>query len=122
MAGLIICPKCSNQFEPTDAFREEVQLELRNEAKKWQARKEEEYRQKEALYQQQIQAKDAELNKRLAEEKQKLQLELKEPISKSVGADLENRVKMLQQSVADNEKKLKEARRKELGFLQQEQA
>jgi hypothetical protein len=122
MAGLIICPKCSHQFEPTDAFREEVQLELRNEAKKWQARKEEEYRQKEQLFQQQIQAKDTELNKRLAEEKQKLQMELKESISKSVGADFENRVQMLQQAVADNEEKLREARRKELAFLQQEQA
>lgn len=122
MAGLIICPKCSHQFEPTDAFREEVQLELRNEAKKWQGRKEEEYRQKEQLFQQQIQAKDTELNKRLAEEKQKLQMELKESISKSVGADFENRVQMLQQAVADNEEKLREARRKELAFLQQEQA
>ncbi len=122
MAGLIICPKCSNQFEPTDAFREEVQLELRNEAKKWQARKEEEYKQKEAQFLQQIQAKDTELNKRLAEEKQRLQLELKESITKSIATDFENRVKMLQQSVADNEEKLKEARRKELAFLQQEQA
>ena len=122
MAGLIICPKCSNQFEPTDAFREEVQLELRNEAKKWQARKEEEYKQKEAIFQQQIQAKDTELNRRLAEEKQKLQQELKDSISKSVNADFENRMKMLQQSVLDSEEKLKEARRKELNFLQQEQA
>jgi hypothetical protein len=122
MAGLIVCPKCSTQFEPTDAFREEVQRELNSEAKKWQARKEEEYKQKEALFQQQIQAKDTELNRRLAEEKQKLQLELKESINKTVTADFENRLRMLQQSVADNEEKLKEARRKELGFLQQEQA
>jgi len=122
MPSTITCPSCGTQFEPTDAFREEVQLELRNEAKKWQARKEEEYKLKEAAFQQQIQAKDTELNRRLAEEKQKLQLELKESISKSVGADFENRMKMLQQSVADNEEKLREARRKELLFLQQEQA
>ncbi len=122
MAGLIICPKCSNQFEPTDAFREEVQVQLREEAKKWQSRKEEEYRQKEAALQQQIQQKDVELNKRLAEEKIKLQGEMRESLSKSIGADFENRMKLLQQSVTDNEEKLKEARRKELEFMQQAQA
>ncbi len=119
MAGLIVCPKCSNQFEPTDAFREEVQRELNTEAKKWQARKEEEYKQKEALFLQQIQAKDAEIIKRLAEEKQKIQAEIRESVNKSISADFENRMKLLQQSVADNEEKLKEARRKELEFLQQ---
>jgi len=122
MAGLIICPKCSNQFEPTDAFREEVQRELNTEAKKWQARKEEEYKLKEAVFQQQIQAKDAEITKRLAEEKQKIQTEIRESVSKSISADFENRMKLLQQSVADNEEKLKEARRKELEFMQQAQA
>lgn len=121
MAGLIICPKCSNQFEPTDAFREEVQVQLREEAKKWQVRKEDEYRQKEALLLQQIQQKDTELSKRLAEEKAKLQVDIREALSKSITADFENRMNMLQQSVADNEEKLKEARRKELEFLQQAQ-
>lgn len=122
MAGLIICPKCSNQFEPTDAFREEVQVQLREEAKKWQLRKEDEYRQKEAALLQQIQQKDIELNKRLAEEKAKLQADIRESLSKSITADFENRMNILQQSVMDNEEKLKEARRKELEFLQQAQA
>lgn len=122
MAGLIICPKCSNQFEPTDAFREEVQTQLREEAKKWQARKEEEYKQKEAVLQQQIQLKDVELNKRLAEEKQKLQGEMRESISKAITADFENRLQLLQQSVNDNEEKLKTARNKELEYLRQAQA
>lgn len=122
MAGLIICPKCSHQFEPTDAFREEVQQQLREEAKKWQVRKEEEYRQKETALQQQIQAKDMEMAKRLAEEKTRLQAEMRETISKTIAADFENQLKMLQQSVAANEEKLKEARRKELDFLQQAQA
>jgi len=35
--------------------------------------------------------------------------------------DYENKMKMLQQSVTDNEEKLKEARRKELDFMQKEQ-
>src|SRR5437867_349641 len=30
MPGLITCPNCNYQFQPTDAFREEVQRELKN--------------------------------------------------------------------------------------------
>jgi hypothetical protein len=122
MPGLITCPNCNHQFQPTDAFREEVQRELSNKAKEWQAKKEEEYRQKEILLQQQLRAKDIELNKRLNEEKQKLQNELQESIQRSVSEDYENQLKLLQQAVSDNEEKLKEARRRELEFLQKEQA
>src|SRR5215831_7281483 len=121
MPGLITCPNCNSQFQPTDAFREEVQRELNNKAKEWQAKKEEEYKQREALLQQQLQSKDIELNKRLNEEKQKLQKELQESIRKTISEDYENRFKLLQQSAADNEEKLKEARKKELEFLQRVQ-
>src|SRR6266542_358182 len=107
MPGLITCPNCDHQFQPTDAFREEVQRELNNKAKEWQAKKEEEYKQKETLLQQQLQAKDIELSKRINEEKQKLQKELQESIRKSVSADYENQLKLLQQSALDNEEKLK---------------
>src|SRR6476469_1313818 len=122
MPGLITCPNCNTQFQPTDAFREEVQRELNNKAKEWQAKKEEEYRQKEALLHQQLQAKETNINKRINEEKQKLQKELQESIRKSVSADYENQLKLLQQEANDNEEKLNEARRKELEFLQREQA
>src|SRR6476661_4349115 len=122
MPGLITCPNCNTQFQPTDAFREEVQRELNNKAKEWQAKKEEEYKQREALLQQELQAKDIELNKKINEEKQKLQKELQESIRRSVSADYENQLKLLQQAANDNEGKLKEARRRELEFLQKEQA
>jgi hypothetical protein len=121
MPGLITCPNCNTEFQPTDAFREEVQRELNSKAKEWQAKKEEEYKQREALLQQQLLAKDVELNKRLNEEKQKLQKELQESIRKTVSADYENQLKLLQQTAQDTEEKLKEARRKELAFLQREQ-
>jgi hypothetical protein len=121
MPGLITCPNCNTQFQPTDAFREEVQRELNNKAKEWQAKKEEEYRQREAMLQQQLQAKDGELSKRLNEEKQKLQKDLQESIRKSLSADYENQLKLLRETAADHEEKLREARKKEFEFLQREQ-
>lgn len=120
MAGLITCPNCNHQFEPTDAFREEVQRELNIEAKKWQLKKEEEYKQKEVLLQQQLQQKDLDIEKRITEEKQKLQKDLEQNIRRAISSDFENRLKLLQQSVSDNEEKLKEARKKEMEFLQKE--
>jgi hypothetical protein len=117
MPGLITCPKCNTQFQPTDAFREEVQRELNNKAREWQVKKEEEYKHREVLWQQQLHAKDIELSKKLNDEKQKLQ----ESIQRAVSADYENQLKLLQQTAADNEEKLRKAREKELEFLQREQ-
>jgi hypothetical protein len=119
MAGFIItCPNCNHQFEPTDALRDDIQKELNLKAKEWQERKEKEYQQKEISFQQQLLAKDTELNKKLNDEK----LKLEESIRKTVGTDYENQLKLLQQTVLDNEEKLKESRKKELEFLQKEQA
>jgi len=121
MTTMIICPSCGNEFEPTDAIREELQKQLRQQMKDWQQKKEEDFKQKELGFQKQLLAKEDELDKRLNEEKKKLQNDLELSIRKSLSADFENQLKLLQQSVADNEEKLKEARRKELSFLQKEQ-
>ena len=118
---MITCPSCGNEFEPNNVIREQIETELRTKIKDWQLKKEEEYKLKESALQKQLSVKDDELVKRLAEEKKKLQNDLEQSIRKSLSGDFENQLKMLQQSVADNEEKLKEARRKELDFLQKEQ-
>jgi len=111
MSGLIKCPNCKTEFEPTDAFREELQRELRDKAKEWQDKKEKEFLLKEQAWQQKLQ-----------DEKQKIQSELQQSIQKTIAADFENKVKILQQTVSDNEEKLKTARLKEFEFLQKEKA
>ncbi|MBS1746720.1 MAG: DUF2130 domain-containing protein [Bacteroidetes bacterium] len=118
---LITCPSCGTEFEPTDAIREEVQKELRQQMKDWQNKKEEDFKKKESAFQKQLSEKDNEYQKLLADEKKKMQSDLEQSIRKSLSADFENQLKILQQSVADNEEKLKEARKKELEFLQKEQ-
>ncbi|MFL9483680.1 DUF2130 domain-containing protein [Chitinophagaceae bacterium LWZ2-11] len=118
---IITCPNCNNQFEPGESIRTEIEKELRSKMTDWQKKKDEEFRSKEISYQQQLQQKEEEVNKRLATEKQKLEQDLQASIRKSVVGDYENQLKMLQQSAADNEEKLKESRRKELDFLKKEQ-
>lgn len=123
MADFIItCPNCNHQFEPGESIREELQTKLRAQMQDWQRKKDEEFKQKEASLLQQLSAKDEETRKQIETEKKKLQEELQESIRKSVATDFENRFKMLQQNAADSEEKLKEARKKELEFLQKEQS
>jgi hypothetical protein len=101
---IITCPNCSHQFEPGDSMRDEIEKELRGKMKEWQKKKE---------------IETAEL---LEAEKTKMQTEMQEAIKKTLAADYENQLKLLQQEAAENAEKLKESRRKELEFLQKEQA
>lgn len=101
---IITCPNCSHQFEPGDTMRDEIEKELRGKMKEWQKKKE---------------IESAEL---LEVEKKRIQTEMQEAVKKSLAADYENQLKLLQQEASDNAEKLKESRKKELEFLQKEQA
>lgn len=121
MAYVVTCPSCGNSFDPGDSIRDQVQKDLRHQMVDWQKKKDDEFRKKEAEYQRALQQQQQESDKVLQTEKQRLQQELQESIRRSMAADYDNQLKMLQQSVQDNEEKLKEARNKELSFLQKEQ-
>lgn len=101
---IITCPNCSHQFEPGDTMRDEIEKELRGKMKEWQKKKE------------------IETAALLEAEKMKVQTEMQEAVRKSLAADYENQLKLLQQEATENAEKLKESRRKELEFLQKEQA
>lgn len=128
MALTINCPSCQYKFEPGDAFMKDFESQARQKmAAEWQKLKSEVEKDKQALQQQkdllarQQEQQEQEIQKRLSIEKQKLQQDLQESIRKSVASDYENQMKMLQQSCEESTEKLKEARRKELDFLQKEQ-
>lgn len=121
MAYVVTCPSCGNNFDPGDSIRDQVQKDLRLQMVDWQKKKDDEFRKKENEFQRALQQQQEESGKLLQAEKQKLQQELQESIRRSMAADYDNQLKMLQQSVKDNEEKLQEARAKELTFLQKEQ-
>jgi hypothetical protein len=130
MATLMIsCPSCQYKFEPGDAFMKDFETQARQKmATEWNKMKAEVDKDKQAIQQQrdqlvkQQEEQEQQVQQRLQIEKQKLQQELQEQLRKSIASDYENQMKMLQQSCDENEEKLKEARRKELEFLQKEQA
>ncbi len=123
------CPKCGHQFDADVAiaadiekklelqFQQKLQTELTKieaDANKLEADKitfEEKRKNENELFQKKINA-----------EKQKIEKEIQEQLTKSIASDFENRLTLLQQEKNDNEEKLKEARKKELDYLQKEQA
>ncbi|PZF73240.1 DUF2130 domain-containing protein [Taibaiella soli] len=121
MSTTIICPNCQHQFEPSDAMRNEIEKQLRGKVQEWQKKKEDEFKNKEIQFQQQLQEKDKELTRAVEVERQKITTQVEEQLRKSIGSDYENKMRMLEQSATENEEKLKEARKKELDFLQKVQ-
>ncbi|RTL56755.1 MAG: DUF2130 domain-containing protein [Sphingobacteriales bacterium] len=119
---IITCPKCNHQFEPGESIREEIQNELRKQMVEWQKTKDQEYKNKEATLQKQLENREIEFNKILIEEKQKLQTELENSIQQRIAADFENKLQLLQKSEMETREKLRIANEKEIQFLQKEQA
>lgn len=99
MTTTIICPNCAHEFEPNDAIRDEVEKKLRAQMLDWQKKKDEEYKKREAENVAQMQ----------------------DQLRKQIAADFEVKLKVLQDTNAVNESRLKEARDKEVEFLKQQQ-
>lgn len=100
MSTSIKCPNCQTEFEPTEAFRVEMEKELNSKVADWKREKETEFRRKEA----------------------EIAATVKQQLSKELSYDYEVQMKALQQANLEKEEKLKEARLKELDFLKQQQA
>lgn len=103
MATPVKCPNCGHQFEPTEIFREEVEKELRSKMLEWQQQKQKQY------------------DSQLAEERNRIEKTAEENLRKSIAADFENKLRMLEKNNSEYEEKLKDARKQQLEFLQKEQ-
>ncbi|QDW26270.1 DUF2130 domain-containing protein [Pedobacter sp. KBS0701] len=118
----IKCPNCAHIFPMEEAMAEDYKKELREKAAAYARQKDEEYQRKlqvfESEKQQQLKAFEAKLN----EEKTKLKDSLEENLRKSISADFETKLQMLEGNAKDNAEKLKLAREKELEFLRREES
>lgn len=128
MPNHIKCPNCGHQFDVENViaadleqkyqqqYREKLQSSLQQvEAEKKKLEEEQ------ALFEEKRKKENEIFAQRLQQEKLKISSELQEQLTKSIASDFENKLVLLQKSNQDNEEKLKEARRKELEFLQKEQ-
>ncbi|HUP11649.1 MAG TPA: DUF2130 domain-containing protein [Niastella sp.] len=122
MATDIKCPGCGHKFAIEDAVSEDIKKELREKMQHYLKQKEDEFAKREKELIQQAQNKEADFAKKLQEEKIQLQHSIEVNLRKTITSDFETKMQLLQQTNKDQEDKLVQARRKELEFLQKEQA
>jgi hypothetical protein len=127
MATDIKCPSCGHLFPMEAAVSEEYKRDLRQQMLSYKKQKDYEIqKQKEELFnkenelQQLVENQKVEFNKRLALEKTKMQEAIEETLRKSIQADFETKLRVMEENNHDKEEKLRIARRKELEFLKRE--
>ncbi|MEO7800972.1 MAG: DUF2130 domain-containing protein [Ginsengibacter sp.] len=128
MPTLITCPNCKFEFAPEDAIAKNIEKEYANRFDTEKQKMQQQYLAQQSQLEEQRKIfeenkkKENELfSQRLQKEKQRIELEVQQQLTKTIAADFENRLKILQQANANNEEKLKASRHKELEFLKKEQ-
>lgn len=121
MSTEIKCPQCHHAFPLEDVMTEEYKRNLREQMQNFTRQKEEQFKAKLAELEQSKIKEAQDFEKRLAKEKQDLQISLADTLRKSIAADYDAKLKLLDESNKDQEEKLKLARQRELDFLKKEQ-
>jgi len=124
----IKCPNCDNVFDVENALSVDAEQKLKERFEKQLqqsmtevAAKQKKLEEREQLLEETRKKENEIFQKKLQTEKAKLEAQIQEQVRKSVSGDFENRLKMLQQTCADNDAKLKAAREKELEYLTKEE-
>ncbi|ULQ56906.1 DUF2130 domain-containing protein [Flavihumibacter rivuli] len=124
----ITCPNCGHEFPLEAALNDELKeaiekekQELREKMIEYRNQKEEELRKKDEAFEQFKRQQETAFRQQLDQELKKQNEQLEASIRKSLHADFENQLRMLQEADREKEEKLKAARQKELEFLKKEQ-
>jgi hypothetical protein len=128
MATNIKCPNCATVFDVENVLSADVEQKLKQRYEKQlqeslsQINNEKKKLEEEQKSFEEKKKKENELfQQRLQQEKLKLESEIQQQLRKTITADFENQLRLLQQSAQENEEKLKTARQKEFEFLKKEQ-
>lgn len=128
MATNIKCPNCATVFDVENVLSADVEQKLKQRYEKQlqeslsQINNDKKKLEEEQKSFEEKKKKENELfQQKLQQEKLKLESEIQQQLRKTIAADYENRLRLLQQSAQENEEKLKTARQKEFEFLKKEQ-
>ena len=128
MANNIKCPNCGHVFDVENVLAADIEQKFQQQYKtklNESLQKVEEDKKRLDIEKLQFDEKKKKENEifatKLQQEKLRLETEIQEQVTKSVAADFENKLRILQNNNNENEEKLKEARKKEFEFLQKEQ-
>lgn len=128
MANNIKCPNCGHEFDVENViaadleqkYKQQYQKELQKSLSSIEEDKKK-LQENQQRFEETKKRENEIFAQKMQQERLKIENDLKEQITKSTAADYENQLRMLENNNKDNEEKLKEARRKELEFLQKEQ-
>ena len=120
MATQIKCPKCANEFPLEEAIAEDIKKDLREKMMVYKKEKDEEIDKKEKEWQKKLSDREKEQQNLMQKEKEKLRLELEPMLRRSITADFDNKLQLLEKNSLETEEKLKQSRVKELEFLKKE--
>ncbi|HEV2352712.1 MAG TPA: DUF2130 domain-containing protein, partial [Puia sp.] len=124
----INCPNCGHSFPMEEAVAEEYKKDLRTQMQNFVREKEKEFqkrtedfsrRERELL--QQSQQQEAAYAAKLEVERHRIQADTETALRKTITADFEHKLRLLEGANKDTEEKLKTARQRELEFLRKEQ-
>ena len=113
----IKCPSCSHEFPLEAAINDELREAIEKEKQELRQKMSDHLRKKE----EELIRKEKEWRELLVKREQEVQQEAEAVLRKKIAADFENKMQLLEQNNRDNEEKLKEARKRELDFMRQEQ-
>lgn len=128
MPNNINCPSCGYGFDVDNVltadiekkFKEEYQKKLQQSQSALDDTKKQ-FEEKERLFEEKRKKENELFVQKIEQEKTKLRAELQQNLTKTITADFENQLQVLQQEKEDSAEKLKESRKKELEFLQKMQ-
>ncbi len=128
MSNNIKCPNCGHVFDVENVLAADLEIKYQQQYQdrlNQSLNKVEEDKKKleedQQLFEEKKKRENEIFAQKLQQEKLKLEREIQEQLRKSISSDYENKMRMLEDNNKDNEEKLKEARKKELEFLQKEQ-
>ena len=129
MANEIKCPNCGTSFDAENVLAADIEKRLQEKYQKEMQQslgQIDENRKKLEADQQLFEEKKKKENEiflqKMQQEKIKMEGEIQEQLRKSIAGDYDNKLRMMQKENEDNAEKLREARKKELEFLQKEQS
>ena len=127
MASDIKCPSCGNVFDVEEVIASDLEEKLKKEyASKFQqslntlTEDRKKFNQDLAIFEEKKKRENQLFQQRLIHEKQKLQADLQQQLTRTIGSEFEHKLRLLEQHNYDQEQKLKLARQKEMEFIQKE--
>ncbi|MCU7548867.1 DUF2130 domain-containing protein [Chitinophagaceae bacterium LB-8] len=124
----IKCPACATVFDVENVLSADVEQKIKQQYEKQlqqslgQINEEKKKLQEEQrLFEEKRRRENELFQQKLQQEKIKLESEIQQQLRKSITADYDNQLRLLQQNIQENEEKLKSARQKEFEYLKKEQ-